>query len=317
MPPAPIALFAFNRPDHTRRLLRSLRRNALADESDLFVFSDGPKRERDADAVREVRDLVRSAGGFRSVTVVERSRNFGLGESIIDGVTTLVGEFGCAVVLEDDLVLAPHFLSYMNDALIRFRDEPQVMHVSGYTFPVAAPHLLPESFFYRLPASWGWATWERAWRRFEPDAALLARQIRAQGRQYQFDILGTANFLRLLDLQARGRVDSWAVRWYASVFLAGGLALYPDTSLVVNAGHDGTGVHCGTSDDFEVGLRLLPVAQFPDAVLECAPAVEQMADFYRRLQRPLHRQALSAAAGAARALIGKLSSSLGPARQPR
>ena len=124
---APIALFVYNRPDHARRTIEALRANILANESDLIVFSDAPKPETQVEKVVEVRQYIRQIVGFRSVTIVERESNFGLARSIVDGVTTTLKKYGRIIVLEDDMVTSPYFLTYMNEALEKYAEDDRVV----------------------------------------------------------------------------------------------------------------------------------------------------------------------------------------------
>ena len=161
MDTAPILLFVYNRPAHTRQTLEALSRNTLAAASDLFVYSDAARSEADCAAVEEVRHIVREAKGFRQVHVTEREQNWGLARNIIDGVTTMVNRYGRVIVLEDDLVVAPHFLRFMNDALDIYADVPQVGHIQACDF--TNDPSLPDTFLIKWTGSWGWGTWKRAW----------------------------------------------------------------------------------------------------------------------------------------------------------
>ncbi len=166
---APIVLFVYNRPDHTRRTIEALQCNALAAQSELFVFSDGPNRAIDREKVSEVRDYLKGVSGFQRVVVKESEINRGLAISIIEGVSDIVNEHGRIIVLEDDIVTSPYFLYYMNDALERYAHEDRLMHVSGYMYPVD-PKGLGDAFLCQIPSPWGWGTWQRAWRFFKKDA---------------------------------------------------------------------------------------------------------------------------------------------------
>src|SRR5690348_17752623 len=106
---APIALFVYNRPEHTRRTVEALRHNRLAGHSRLDVFADGPKVPGDAN-VAAVRAYIRGIDGFASVSIHEREANAGLARSIIDGVTRVCEECDRVIVLEDDMVTTPWFL---------------------------------------------------------------------------------------------------------------------------------------------------------------------------------------------------------------
>lgn len=260
--PAPIALFVYNRPDHTRRTLQYLKKNELAGQSLLFIFSDAAKDESQKELVEEVRDIISDVDGFKHVEVIKRNRNLGLADSIIDGVSRLTREFGSAIVFEDDLISSEYTLKYFNDALKRYEKEKKVMHIGAYMYPLKADHL-PQTFFYRAATSWGWATWERAWKNFEPDIDKLISQFDTQ-KIHQFSIEGSMNFWKQMIEFKKGRNNSWAIRWYASIFLKGGLTLNPLQSLINNIGHDGTGIHSGINDIYNVIINPLPVTWFPD-----------------------------------------------------
>ena len=164
---SPIALFVYSRPEHTRRTVESLLNNNLASESDLIVFSDAARTPQKREAVDEVRTYLTTVKGFRSVTVHHRPHNFGLAKSIIEGVTEVLQQYERVIVLEDDLVTSPFFLTYMNQALERFANDNRVVSIHGYVYPVRGA--LPEAFFLPGADCWGWATWRRGWACFNPD----------------------------------------------------------------------------------------------------------------------------------------------------
>ena len=251
-PLAPVALFAYKRPAHLGRAVDSLSRNPLAAETALVVFCDGPRDEAAARGVEEVRALARTITGFASVEIVERDRNMGLAASITDGVGRLVREHGRTIVLEDDLVVAPRFLEFMNAALERYRDEESVMQVSGYMYPCALQADGGSGFLPSI-SCWGWATWERAWRHYDPSLsswdALRADPVRLRA----FNMDGAYDYATMLKRQRAGDIDSWGVIWYLSVFAKHGLVLYPAASLASNTGFDGSGTHAAGSVEDGVG----------------------------------------------------------------
>ncbi len=249
---APIILFVYNRPEHTRRTVAALQKNQLAEASDLIIYADAAKNEAAQAGVNEVRAYLRTIAGFKSVKIVERRENFGLAKSIISGVTETVNRCGQAIVLEDDLETSPYFLSYMNEALDFYRDQPRVVSVHGYVYPVKEP--LPETFFLRGADCWGWATWKRGWDIFEPDGRKLLQELRAKKLTRKFDLDGAYPYTQLLASQIWGLNDSWAVRWYTAAFLADKLTLYPGRSLVNNIGFDKSGTHTGTTNVFAGAL---------------------------------------------------------------
>lgn len=254
--------------------------NELAEESEVFFFSDGPRRESDVARVQEVRAYLAGVHGFRSVTITAAERNLGLAGSIIRGVTDLVNRFGRVIVLEDDMVTSRHFLRYMNDGLERYEAHDTVASIHGYVYPVREK--LPETFFLRGADCWGWATWRRAWQTFEPDGQRLLAELERRGLTREFDFDGTAGYTRMLRDQIGGRNDSWAVRWYASAFLAGMFTLYPGRSLVHNIGNDGSGRHCSATESLDVELAAEPVKVGQIQPQESAMARRAFAEYFRR-----------------------------------
>lgn len=259
--PAPIALFAYARPVHLERTLAALRRNHLAKESELVIFCDGPREPRHRSATEAVRAIAEAecrTGAFRAVSLNLRPGNIGLARSIISGVTELCDRAGRAIVVEDDLVTSPWFLTFLNDGLDLYAENCDVASIHAYRYP---GRRLPPTFFLRGADCWGWATWQRAWRKFRPDGAGLLNDIRHRHCEHAFDHSGARQMVRMLEDQIHGRNDSWAIRWHASAFLAGMVTLYPGTSLVQNIGNDASGTHCGVDESYlgELSPGRIPV----------------------------------------------------------
>ena len=277
---APVALFVYNRPWHTRRTVETLLANAGAAETPLYVFSDAPKNSRATQAVAEVRSFLREIAGFKSVSIIERENNFGLARSIIDGVSQVCERHGRVIVLEDDLVTSPYFLNYMNEGLEKYKDEQRVISIHGYVYPVG--QALPETFFLKGADCWGWATWKRGWDLFEPDGKKLLDELRHRKLTRQLDFDGSYPYTRMLRNQIAGKNNSWAILWYASAFLQDKLTLYPGRSLVHNIGLDGSGAHCSPDEGFSAETGGAPVTVGGIKVEESDAARQQFIKFFRR-----------------------------------
>ena len=249
---APVILFVYRRLWHTQQTVAALKKNLLAKASDLYVISDASKDIGAENSVKAVREYIKTIEGFKSLTIIERNRNYGLANSIIDGVTSIVNKFGRIIVLEDDMVTSPYFLTYMNEALEKYADDDRVVSIHGYVYPVKQS--LPEAFFLPGADCWGWATWSLGWACFNSDGQFLLDELKRRRLISAFDYNGAYPFSQMLEGQIKGKNDSWAVRWYASAFLAGKMTLYPGRSLVHNIGNDGSGTHCGESAGFDTNL---------------------------------------------------------------
>lgn len=262
---APIALFVYNRPHHTEQTVEALKKNSESAKSDLYIFSDAPKNETSEANVKLVRDYIRTIRGFRSITILERENNLGLANSIINGVTDVVDKYGRIIVLEDDLIVSPHFLGYMNTALQKYQYDEKVMQISGYMFPIELK-AMTDAIFLPYTTSWGWATWQRSWNRFDYDVSGYEILKRDGKLRYQFDLDGTLGYYKMLESQLAGKIDSWAIRWYLTVFMLGGLTLHPVASLVRNIGFDGSGTHCGRYDGDKDSGNYFRVHTLPDRI---------------------------------------------------
>lgn len=238
---APIVLFTYNRLWHTQMTVQYLQKNILSEQSDLIIFSDAGKNEKDNEDVQKVREYLRSITGFKSVEIRENKINKGLAESVIDGVSSVVEKYGSIIVLEDDLLTSPYFLTFMNEALEMYKNDDIVCNVQGHT------HILFSETSYLIDHadSWGWGTWQRAWNLFEPDGKKLLQQIKANNLSNQFDLDGSYPYVKMLQKQIDGENNSWAIRWKASLFINNRLAINAGHQLVSNIGFDGSGTHCG------------------------------------------------------------------------
>lgn len=282
---APITVFAYKRPHHLKRALQGLGANDLTHESPLIIFCDGARAdatEQDRKAIAQVREVARAVQGFASVEVVEAPANKGLARSVIDGVSQVVKQHGRVIVVEDDAVLSPHFLRFMNDALDLYAADEQVFSVGGWCY-YADPTELGDTYLVRYPDSLTWAVWERSWSRMEQDGAALHAKLEQADRLKVLDADGRVGyFSRMLKDQVEGRIDSWAIRWTASCVLHGGLSVFPSRPVALNKGF-GDGATHETGGDHREELQLTdePVRVGRLPLVEDERAIAQWAAYVR------------------------------------
>ena len=282
---APIVLFVYNRPVHTLKLLESLRRCTLSNQSRLIVYADGPKQnasETDIKNIIEVRRLILDEKWCMGVQLITKEYNLGLADSIVNGVTEVLNHHDKIIVLEDDLILAPGFLNYMNDALNIYDEDEKVMHISGYMYPVKIK--LPETFFMNSTSCWGWATWKRAWKYYNLSATELLQQLNASGRLNEYSFNNASPFYRHLEDNVSGKIKTWAIKWNTSVFLQHGFCLHPRLSLVRNTGNDESGTH-GSEPVFnnQKIIDSIEIKKIP--LIENVEARKSLEIFYFHLRR--------------------------------
>lgn len=249
---APIILFAFNRPKHTRQTIDALAQNIGAAESDLHIFVDGPRAHRaeDAEMVRQTVEVVSNVSGFRSVQVKAREQNAGLANSVIQGVTAVMEQYGRAIVVEDDILTSPHFLNYMNEGLEFYQDQPKVMSLSAYNPPpekMPIPATYTDDVYFNLRNwPWGWASWKDRWSTIDWQVSDYEQFMADRKAQKEFN-RGGQDMTELLREQMEGRINSWAIRFSYAHFRQQKLSVCPRTSYVDNIGFDGTGTHFGVN----------------------------------------------------------------------
>jgi len=291
-----IAVFAFNRPEHLNRMLRSLSLNPGLDEHEIWFFIDGPRNSAEKKLTDEVQAIAQSWGHGLSKVLVSQVANRGLATSVRGGIDQVFASHDSVIVLEDDLVLSPDFLPFMTLALGRYKRTPKVATIQGYSYPLDLT--FDAAYFLRGAGSWGWATWKDRWLQVEWDASKTWAELVSQKKVESLDFDGTYFYSKMLRQQIAGEIDSWAIPFYCDCFLKDKLSLFPQRSLVMNGGMDGSGTHEGghLAREYSISLDFLAEISWPDNVDESAEARVAMKAFFKntfglkaRVQRALKR----------------------------
>jgi len=286
---APIALFVYNRPEHTKRVLDSLIKNPEAINSNLYVFADGAKDSSntiEVNKIKEMKSLIfRYTKGFNLITIIERSNNFGLANNIIDGISNVLAMYKYIIVLEDDIVVSKGFLQFMNKGLFLYEHNNKVSTIQGFQFPINFDNDV-NTYFDSAVGCWGWATWRDRWDLFEPNGKKLWEIINTNNSWEKFNINNSYNFKELLEEQIEGKKNSWAIRWYASLFVNDKLNLYPAISLTLNIGNDGSGYHKSKQDTSHFPISDNAHIDLNEAEL-CDREVKKVINFRKKQLRKL------------------------------
>lgn len=297
--PVPVALFAYARTDTLEQTLGCLRENRIPL---LYAFSDGPRSPEQHGAVERVRGILRAVD-WTEVRLVERPRNLGLGLSIRSGVEEVLAAHDSLVVFEDDLRCIPGTYDYLCAALERYRDEPAVMSVTGFTHPRVTPAGVDGPYFDGRAECWVWGTWRRAWPGMDRDALTLMAEAAARGidpRRYGDDLVEMARAEKARNL--------WAVRWSYLHMVRRGLCLRPPRSLVEHVGIDPLATNAGTDGTWAVP-RLGPLPAEPVRWPEPVEHPDCARLWRKAFGGPVRRLRL--------ALTGLLSRARGRSQRPR
>jgi hypothetical protein len=309
--PFPVVLFTYNRPEHTRLTVESLRRNKGAADCELHVFSDGPKNERHAAGVDQVRHYLRQIEGFKSVRIIERDRNWGLAASVIAGTSEVLEGHSACIVVEDDMLSSPNFLAFMNEALATFGDRPDIFSVTGYNYPLPIPpDYAQDAYLSYRSSSWGWGTWADRWNKVDWALKDYPHFLTSAHEQALF-ARGGNDLAPMLKLQMEGKINSWSIRFDYAHYKHNAFCLHAVRSKIQNIGFDGSGVHCGVSDDYKVDLDPGESAFHLPHNLEPDPRILEIFDRRFRPANTAPQQKpsfLSRAVRRARGLAGMLAS---------
>ena len=298
---APIILFTYNRPKHTQQVLEALIANPLASKSDLYIYQDGAKPQatyNDKNAIQEVKTFIKEiivknaqTPLFGSITFIERESNLGLADSIIDGVTYVMSKYGKAIILEDDIVVSPVFLNYMNAALSKYENEPKVWGISAWSYPIDTTHL-GDCYFWRLFHCWGWASWENRWQHYKRDITWALENFSQEDINY-INLDGIAPYFNQVIDNAKGKIKTWAIFNCLIAYKHNALVLCPSTSYIQQIGFDGSGVHCGQEGEIFNPAHIntkFPIT-YPNEIIESATALERIKAFELSLKKPIYIRA--------------------------
>jgi hypothetical protein len=255
---APVIIFVYNRPEHTKRTIEALSENYLAKETEVFIFSDADKNKNAYDKVEMVRNYIDSLHQldyFKSINIIKAKSNQGLANSVIKGVSDVIEKYGRAIVLEDDLLSSKDFLQYMNEALDYYKTNDKIWSISGYNLPIKIPNNYKSDIYlsYR-GCSWGWATWADRWNRVDWEVLDYNQLKKNKSLRKQLNS-GGRDMAEMLDLQMNGKIDSWAIRWCYTQSKLKMYTIYPVVSRIKNIGLDGTGTHSGVSTHYDTELN--------------------------------------------------------------
>lgn len=254
---SPIAVIAFNRADTLKATIDSLAANPLANMSDLFIFIDGPRANKEGEVIKvqQVRAVAESANGFKSVTIRESEYNKGLAQSIIEAASELVNQYGTVIVVEDDLYLSPSFLTYMNIMLQAYKDDKRVMQITGYSTKIRHPKRFDcDHYLTHRAHSWSWGTWKDRWKTIDWEVKDFDELVASKEKQKSFCEYGS-DLYKMLRGWKYGRNNSWFIRFNYSMHKQGRFSVAPIRSLVRNDGFGGDATNCKNYNRYKIEFQ--------------------------------------------------------------
>lgn len=263
---APIVIFGYNRPDRFDKMTRSLMKNFNFSNHEVFVFIDGPKSDEDVMPVREVTDIAYSITDNVSIS----QNNKGLANSIISGVSEIIEIYGRVIVIEDDLILHPEFLNFMDYYLDKCEKVKNIISICGYGLKIKRPsNYKSDVYLARRSSSWGWATWADRWNAVDWEVRSFPEIQKSSKLKKQFN-LGGSDMFSMLSRYMKGMNNSWAIRFCYHQFRNNLYSIHPVHSLVSNDGFGTEATNCRQeynrfkTDPLHLSEKLFSVSTDPE-----------------------------------------------------
>lgn len=254
---APVVLFTYKRPVHTKMVLDALSNCDLIHQTDVIIYADGAKTtvtQKDREEIEETRKVLleyKENNNFNNLELHLSDENKGIAYSVKKGAEKQLEKYGKVIIMEDDIVPQKGFVKYMNEALDKYENEEKVWGISGYAFPLKNEKLVEqESFFLPVNCSWGWATWKSRWDKADLNVTSIFDRFEKNNVERENYNFGSYYYYEILEVLRDKKSDVWDALFQASMFLDKGMFLYPKRSLAKNIGFDATGTHCNEEDAF-------------------------------------------------------------------
>lgn len=279
---SPVIIFAYKRLDTLKRTVEALKNDALALKTELYIYSDCAKTQRDEALVNSVRNYIKNINGFKNVSIQLAEKNRGLANSIISGVSEVISKSDSVIVLEDDLVVSPNFLTYMNQALDFYKGQKEVFSIAGHNLPVTLPHNYDyDTFFTRRSSSWGWATWKDRWEEIDWSCKSYPEFKNNKMDRAAFAAIGS-DMNKMLDRQMNGELDSWAIRWCFHQFISNTFSVHPVLSKVENIGFNNEATNTNNYNRYQTELDTGEkyIFNFPKEISSKTDLTYLYSDFY-------------------------------------
>ncbi|EFL50856.1 hypothetical protein DesfrDRAFT_2432 [Solidesulfovibrio fructosivorans JJ]] len=272
----PVLFLIFNRPETTARVFETIRQ---ARPRQLFVAADGPRSHvpTDAETCRTAREIALAVDWDCEVKTLLRARNLGCRVAVSSSITWFFQQVDEGIILEDDVLPVAGFFDFCQSLLAHYRQDARVIQISGSNFQLGARRGEGSYYFSIFNHIWGWATWRRAWRLFDPSLRAVQRFQRSGVLERLFTNPATRDlWLESFTRAANGEIDTWDYAWTMAAFGSSGLTILPNANMVANIGFDLNATHTGSAG----WLARLPVQDVEPLRHPSAVAADAAADTF-------------------------------------
>lgn len=243
---APVLISVYNRLKHLEKCVDSLKSNEFAKFTDLYIVSDAPYKKEDNTIVFKIREYINSIKGFNSVKLIANKNNLGASRSIGNARNKVLDMYDILIIMEDDNIVSPHFLTFINEMLAKYEADNSIYSICGYNFRINISDNYPyDIYFYRTFCAWGFGIWKNKYVDISSDTF----QINDKSAIRKYKKMAPSGYEVLKHDMETGDICGDARIGYL-LHKNNQYCVFPIKTLVTNIGHDGSGRHCGISDVF-------------------------------------------------------------------
>lgn len=261
----PVAFIIFNRPHHTEKafnVIKSIR------PTKLYIIADGPRSSEEKASTDAARRVTEQVDWNCEVKRIYSNENLGCRRRVISGLDDLFSIEDEAIILEDDCLPDPSFFKFCETLLGRYRNQNEIMHISGNNFQPAPRRENEAYYFSSFTHIWGWATWARAWKAFReelPDEDYFRANIFPKMTNY--DAKQIDYWAMVLGWVRNPKHKAWSYNWMLSVWLQNGKCILPNKNLVKNFGFGEGSTHTSKEPEYykKIPLESLENFEAPDS----------------------------------------------------
>lgn len=252
-----VLFLVFNRPNLTKRVFEVI---SEVKPPRLYIACDGPRPDRpgEVELVQQVRSIATKINWVCQVNTLYQDKNIGCQFGPRKGIDWFFSQEAEGIILEDDCLPNTSFFYFCEQMLIRYRKDERFMAISGTNI---FPKLNTDGDYFvsKYPLMWGWATWARAWSKYDPDINSWSDQRKSRWLE-TLDLGGLSFRLTWQEIfdktnLLKEKATWWDYQWIYSCWVSNGWSIIPSRNLVSNIGFQESATHTFKIDPYRSNLK--------------------------------------------------------------
>jgi len=250
----PVLFIIFNRPNTTQKVFDVIKK---IKPKYLFIAADGPRSDKpgEIDLCKQTRNIIKQVNWNCNLTILNRDTNFGCGRAVSSAITWFFNQVDHGIILEDDCLPDITFFNYCQNLLEKYKNTPQIMHITGYQF-IQNYQSSYSYYFAKNMHCWGWASWSDRWKFYDFD---LSDYSENNFKNLSSNKSVITYWISVLNMMKRHEIDTWDYQWAFAIIANKGLCINPSKNLVTNIGFGNSSTHTSEKNNPSANLPTYPL----------------------------------------------------------